>query len=466
MNNNVKALKSSIWYTISIFLTSGVGFFTTPIFTRLLSQKEYGLYNNYASWSSIVFIVVTLNLQTTLISARYDHENHFDDYIFSCLALSFVSTVAWAIIFNVFADYFLKFLGISRFHLNVMFVYLLFIAPVTMFQTRERYSYEYKKTVLISVVLSIGTALLSVILVVVMPNKLTGRILGASLPAIIIGIFVILYFILNRKKVIISYWKYALLICIPYIPHAFSLTLLNSMDRVMINKWCGAEQTAFYSLAYSCSVIVTMLLTALNSAFAPWLGEKLALKKYEEIKYFSKKYIWLFFYLAVGIMLLAPELMLILGGRSYIDAMYVLPPVIMGSVCQFLYTLFVNVEQFSKKTGWMAIATVLAASMNYILNFILIPRFGYIAAAYTTLISYLFLLLEHMYLVYSIKLNVVYSYKTVSMAVLTGLIITVLINVLYSHDFVRYLIIVLYATIIIVVYIKYKEILLELYRNT
>lgn len=86
-NNNVKALKSGIWYTAAKFITKGIGFITTPIFTRLLSHNDYGLYSNYAAWLSTLTVFATLNLGASFISARFDHEKDFDGYISSTLVL-------------------------------------------------------------------------------------------------------------------------------------------------------------------------------------------------------------------------------------------------------------------------------------------------------------------------------------------------------------------------------------------
>ena len=97
---NVKAFKSGIWYTASNFLVKGIAFLTTSIFSRLLTKADFGLYNNYISWLSIATILVTLNLDSTLISARYDYEKRFDEYIFSVLALSTISTAIWFVVVN------------------------------------------------------------------------------------------------------------------------------------------------------------------------------------------------------------------------------------------------------------------------------------------------------------------------------------------------------------------------------
>lgn len=87
MSNNKKALKSGVWYTAANFLMKSLAFITTPIFTRMLSKEQYGAFQNFASWQGIFAVFVTLNLGTTLISARYDFKKDLDRYITSMLAL-------------------------------------------------------------------------------------------------------------------------------------------------------------------------------------------------------------------------------------------------------------------------------------------------------------------------------------------------------------------------------------------
>lgn len=455
--SNEKAFKSGIWYTISNFFVKGIAFLTTPIFTRLLTRTEFGLYNNYVSWLAIFTILVTLNLESTLISARYDYEKEFDEYILSVLSLSTLSTVAWFLVVNIFSETFVSLLGMDLVYIDAMLVYLLFLPAVSLFQARERYLFEYKKTVATSLFVAIGTALLSVLLVVNMQNNLTGRIVGSIGPTVLLGIVLFIYFLKKGKRILLSYWKYALPVCLPFIPHLLSLTLLNSTDRVMITRWCGAEENAIYSLAYTCGSMVTMLMTSMNSAYAPWLGEKLKAGKHDEIRKFSKKHILGFTFLATGIMAVAPEALYILGGKAYQEAKYVMAPIAMGCVCQFIYTMFVNVEQFKKKTVGMAIASVIAALVNLVLNYIFIPKVGYIAAAYTTLVGYMVLLGIHMFLVYKLNLSDVYDYKVIVNMVLVMLGITFFMNAMYSFSFVRYIFIGTYVLICALLLVRNKN---------
>ena len=459
MNNNSKALKSGLWYTIANFLTRAVGIITTPIFTRLLTHEEFGLYNNYTSWLSLATIVVTLNLESTFISARFDYKEKFDEYIFSTLCLSSASAFIWIFILNLCSDWAVLHLGIDKIYLNCMMIYLLFYPAINIFQVRERFKYEYKVSVALSFIITIGTALISVCLVLWLPDKLMGRIFGSSIPSIIVGLVLYLYIYHKGRHIKICYWKYALPICLPYIPHLLSLSVLNSVDRIMITKLCGAEDNALYSLAYTASCVVSILLTSLNTAYSPWLGEQLNAKRFDEIKAFSKKYIIIFSGLALGIMLISPEIILVLGGNTYMEAKYVMPPVMLGCVCQFLYTMFVNVEQYYKKTIGMAVASVSSAIINYVLNYIMIPKYGYIAAAYTTLISFLWLQLVHMFLVYRIGHSNVYNYKFIFFAVIIMTLVSVGVNFLYEHMILRFILLTAYIVLLCVcVYVNRNKI--------
>lgn len=464
-NNNVKALKSGVWYTFSNLVTKSIGFLTTPIFTRLLSRNDYGLYSNYSSWLQTFTVFATLNLGASFISARYDYENGFDGYVSSTLVLSSIVTGIWAILINIFSGFFSSLMGVDIQYINVMIIYLLLFSAVDMFQMRERYYFKYKTTVATSLIIAIMTALLSVLLVVNLENKLFGRIIGSAVPTIFVGALLYILLIKRGKKVNFKYWGYALPLCVPYIPHVLSLSLLNSMDKMMITRICGAEENALYSVAYSCGAIVTMLVSSLNNAFAPWLGEKLHFQEYGEIRRVSRSYIMIFTFLVCGIMLVSPELLLFMGGKSYSEAIFVMPPVALGCVCQFLYTMYVNIEQFSKKTVGMAIASVMAALSNFILNMIFIPIFGYIAAAYTTLASFLILLLIHMWLVRKMDLLKVYSYKLMFGVIGALGVYTVLIHFLYMNSMVRYAVFAVYIIVAAVLFFRYKDMMLRIIKR-
>lgn len=454
---NCKAFKSGVWYTACNFVIKTIGFITTPIFTRLLTQAEFGLYNNYTSWISLFSIFVTLNLEASLISARQDYEDKFHDFIYSLALLTLTIGSIWTLVIVTFQNSISLFTGIDNVYLYTMAYYCAFIAIINLYQARERYEYGYKKTILVSTVLTLSTTLLSVLLVVILPNRLFGRICGVVVPSLVIG--VVLFLLLYNKCMysITSYWKYAITICLPYIPHILAGSVLGSMDRVMIQRYCGSEYTALYSLAYNCGIIVTVLTQSVNSAFSPWLIDKLIDNKIAEIKKVSKVYAAAFVYATVGIMLVAPEILLFLGGKDYRAAVFVITPIIMGCVCQFLYTMYANLEQIKKKTLGMAIGTMIAALINYLLNYAFIPRYGYIVAAYTTLVGYLILLLIHMYLVKTISMGHIYSNKHNIFLAIVGIAIMSFVSFSYTVPTVRVVAVIIYGLMTLCILFKYRK---------
>ena len=53
MNNNKKAIKSGIYYTLANFISKGLLLISTPIFARLLTKNEFGDYSNFTSWMTL-----------------------------------------------------------------------------------------------------------------------------------------------------------------------------------------------------------------------------------------------------------------------------------------------------------------------------------------------------------------------------------------------------------------------------
>ena len=126
----------------------------------------------------------------------------------------------------------------------------------------------------------------------------------------------------------------------------------------------------------------------------------------------------------------------------------------------YAYNLFADFEFYFEKTKSLALATVVGAIMNIILNFIFIKLFGYIAAGYTTLICYMLYTVLHYVFMRKIcnnKLNGKQPYDT---RILLGITIVFLLLgfttlFTYGNSIVRY---VFVSIIIIALAINYRKI--------
>lgn len=455
--DNKTVVKSAFWYTASNVLIKALSVITIPIFARMLSVDDFGYYNNYTSWLAVMTIVVSLSLEATLINAKKDFEDDLKNYVYSMALLSVLSASIWLVIALIALPFFETTFILQGRYVICIFIYLLFFPCITLFQTWERFVYKYKVTVALSILLSCSVALLSVMGAYFFTDKLAGIIYGRTLPPVLMGLAIVLYLKKEKSCLKLSYWKYALPIVWPYIPHLLAGTVLGAMNKIFITRICGAEANGFYSLAYNVGLVVTIFITSLNGAFAPWLGDNLKNKAYDRIRKVARPYIVLFSLLTVLAALLAPEALFILGGEKYLEAIYVIPPIMISCVFQFIYGLYVNIEQYEKKTVGMAAATISAAVLNIVLDIVFLPRFGYISAAYATVISYIWLLLVHMRLVFKLGFKNVYDNKfNLCGAILVSCFI-VLISFCYVYPVIRWSLFFLIILIIGFFGIKFKE---------
>ena len=83
-----KVVRAGIAYTIGNVLLRGIAFLTLPIFTRILTTQEFGLFNVYVSYETILTIFSGVCLYGSLRTAWYDYRTSFDQYVSSILTLS------------------------------------------------------------------------------------------------------------------------------------------------------------------------------------------------------------------------------------------------------------------------------------------------------------------------------------------------------------------------------------------
>lgn len=459
-------LKSGLWYTISNFAFRAVAFITTPIFARILTQSEYGQYNNFASWISLLVIFATLDVQTSVIRAKLDFENDLKKYTLSALVLSSTVTILFYVVFLLNQDFLADLMGIEAKYFHIMFIYIFFISAYNVYITYERANYRYKLFSLLTGLSIVGACLFSLVLVLLLPNKLDARIYGWYLPYAVLGFALYCILIKRGKGIKLKYIKYALSFNLPLIPHLLSMELLSSSDRIMITRMCGAEFTAIYSIAYIVSNIMYILLDSMNKAWAPWFLDTLKSGDREVIKKSATPYFSLFVALILCALFIAPELILILGGSNYMDGIYVLPPLIVGVVFQFVYTMYVQVEYYEKKVKIISIATIIAAALNIVLNFVFIPIFGFAAAGYTTMIGYICLLLIHYHTARSLGYGDIFDKNKICFVlVMMVLLIPVFIE-LYSFILLRYLLFVVYLVVVVYALFKNKNGIIKIIKRS
>lgn len=459
-------VKASFWFLICAFLQKGISFITTPIFTRLMSTAEYGQYNVFTSWMSILSVIVTLNLFSGVYTrGLVTFENKKKEFSSSFQGLTLTLVIIWTVIYWSFHSMWNKTFDLTTIQMLLMFLTIWCNAVFSFWSVEQRVDLKYKSLVIITVLSSLAKPIAGIIFVLYAEDKVTARILGVTLVEVVCytGFF---FLQLKRGKKFFSktVWKHALSFNIPLIPHYLSSSVLNSADRIMIRSMVGESEAGIYSLAYSISMIMVMFNTALMQTIEPWMYKKIRDNEVEDISHVAYPSFILIAAVNLTLIAIAPEAVAFFAPEEYYEAIYVIPPIALSVFFMFSYTFFAVFEFYFQKTHFVAIATSAGAVLNIILNYIFINIFGYYAAGYTTLFCYIIYAAMHYIFMRKIcreYLNGLHPYNIKNhlgiIVVFLGLGFYLLFT--YSRIWLRYLLI---AVLMMLLFVKRQTVIEEI----
>lgn len=391
--------KASLWYTIGNYCLKGIGFITVPIFSRLMSTTDFGIYNTFIAYEGILYLFIELALHESLKSAKYKFENQIDSYASSVSLIPMLIFTLCEVLAVLFFKQLSELLRLDAISIVILIWYSFCSGFVIFYRYRIALDYDYSEYIKLSAFNAIANVVISIFLMLTLyaDSRYMGRVLGGTLAYSFVTVYIIIrLFRKSKPKVNIQYWKYGLKIGIPIIPHGLAQVLLLQFDRIMINSFVGSGAAGLYSFAYTIYSLIQITATSLETAFAPWVFEQLHDGDNEKNVQRIGTCFMLFIAGVVTVtMLISPELIDILGGVKYRESFFSTLPVLLGGFFAMAYCIPAVIEYYYEKTVYTSIGTAIAAVMNISLNALLIPRYGYIAAAYTTLFSYVVYFVLH-----------------------------------------------------------------------
>lgn len=383
-------MKVSTSYFICSVLQRGLSFITLPLFTRLLTTEQYGQATLYSSWGGLFAIFLTLNLAWgSFGTAMMKYEDRRDEYISSTQGIFLLLSAVFLSIYLPFKNVFNKLFQMPTFFVVLLVVEQIASNFVLLWSGKKRYEFKYKSVIALTLGTSVLCPLVAYFLVISSQEKGWARIFGNACVIIISGAVIFIINLVRGKKLFNKeFWKYAFGFNIPLVPYYLSQMIFNQSDRIMISHYTGTGDAALYGVAYALAMILTFVTGAINNSYIPWLYGKIKLGTQKENHNISNMLSLMMASLILIIIWFAPEIILILAGKQYAQAVYVVPPVAMSLLLTF-YTGFATDIEFYYEEKWLLVfASIGAAVLNIILNALFIPRFGFVVAGYTTLVSY------------------------------------------------------------------------------
>ena len=438
-----------------------VGLLVIPLYTRLMQPEQYGQYAVFLSYYSIVSVFTSLGLYNYVVNngiIKYGDKK--DAFVTSLAGLIICNTFIYVILYFIFQNQWLNFTGITTWIMAALFIECIFMPCYELWSAKLRFEYQYKPIIKTAICTCLLIPAISLPLIIVCEEKgaaaIWGRVIGYS----IVGLFALVNLIkadntLYKK----SYWHYALKFNLPLLPHFLAIILLNSADKIMVERICGADKAGIYSLAFSLSLAFQFVNQAINASLVPYIYLKLKSKIYDGIKEISLSLLFVIACLNILLVLIAPEIIVILGTEEYKEACYIIPSVAITNILLFIFNLFVNIEYFYEENKYIPMVTVLCAVFNIGVNSIVIKQFGYLAAGYTTLATYLLYALGHCLLMmkachkHKIDVKEIYDIRNIIKIVMSCIIISFCVLNIYDDGYLRTLIIFI-IILYLIFYIK------------
>lgn len=191
--------------------------------------------------------------------------------------------------------------------------------------------------------------------------------------------------------------------------NSLAISIYVNLDTTMLGWIKGTREVGLYSAAVKIYTVIKGVLAAIYQVSIP----RLSMAAESNLDEFKKIFTSLCAYLSllltpigVGLFVLSPYILKIMGGVEYLPATNTLRILAVSLIIAILGGLVTACLNISIKRERINLeATALSATMNFLLNLVFIPHWGIEGAAFTTLLS------EVVVLVYCcIKTKNIYQY--------------------------------------------------------
>ena len=393
-------LKHSFIYSISNLATKASGVILLPIYSSFFSVSEFGILGILEITISIFTETLNFGLGQALI--MLSNQNEYSEKRKSIFYTLSLASLLIVVVFIVLGEIALPivasiFKNTSEFYFFLkLSLYIISIRVINLFFSNKLRTDEKSFWYTSSNLLKLGLTLGFIILFVAFKKMGISGVLYSYLISEIIIFFLLLPSMIKSMQVHFekNFIGTAIKFGFPLIFTTIAMLILNVSDRYILKYFTNYKELGLYDLGYRISGVVNMfIIMPFNLALMP-----IAYKIYKQEgdkRYFSKLLTYLTFllvWISLVISLFSEYIIKIFAlNPEYWGAAKVIP-IIVFSYIFFGMRIVANIGMLlTKKTKSLALITIYASLLNIVLNIIFIPKYGMMAAAYSTLISFIFL---------------------------------------------------------------------------
>lgn len=402
-------------YGLSSILGRLLNYLLVPIYTRVFLPAEYGVVTELYAYASFFMIVFTYGMETAYFrfaSQQQDKKNIFSTTILSLLGSSAILVLLIYFFSGSLAEMMTRVTSQSSSDYQryiIWFALILAADSITSIpfaQLRiENKAFRFVFIRMAGIAVNIGLNLFFLVLCPKLnPESWLASLYNPSLGVeyvfisnLVSSAVTLLLLLPEFRSMKFSFdkklWNEMLIYALPLLIAGFAGMINETIDRIFLKylvpgKAEALTQLGIYGACYKVSILMTLFIQTFRYAAEPFFfshAEKEDAKKTYALvmNYFVITCSVIF----LGVMLYMDFVKYFIG-EEYRSGLKVVPILLMANLCLGVFYNLAIWYKLTSKTKWGAYLALIGAAITLLLNFILIPRMGYMGAAWATLVCY------------------------------------------------------------------------------
>lgn len=380
-------------FSIGPVISAIISFITVPITTYLVSPDDFGKSAMYIMGCSITSVFIFLGLDQAYIREYNTHKNKSELFWSALLVPLIFSFIVGAIYISFYESISkIMFDSVERYIIVILSISLPFLIIDRFNMLILRMEEKAKVYSLFSIINKLLALVILIPYLVFIDRSFKG-IITASFINLVIVCFIEVFFVKHVWGVKVSFnlplFKVLLRFAIPLIPASVIGWLFTSMDRIALREWSTFAEIGIYSAAFKIVTVLSLIQTSFSTFWAPtayrWNENNVSKDKYvkvSEILLTTMSMIFIF-------IVLFKDIIIKLLSSDYAAASKSVPFLLLFPI---MYTVSETTTlgiPFSRKTSYNILISIVAALVNYLFNYLLVPRYGSMGASIATGIAYI-----------------------------------------------------------------------------
>ncbi len=410
---NKKKFKINLsWLIFDKVFRASLNILLSVILARGLGPENYGILNYLLAFIFLFSSLSSLGMNqvlTNLIIKSKKINNH--EVIMGAYYLRFILSLLSYFVFLILINYLNK----ENFYYNfslILGIGIILKSCEIFFSYFEAKSFS--KYIVISQSLGIVISAIFIIFSIINKLDLIFIYYGLVVDVFVVFVFVNLFYYSQTQNFLVrfnfSYVKKLILKSLPVLISTISIILYMRIDQIMINNMVGEYDLGLYSVSVRYIEIFHFIPKIIMISILPIL---LLNKKYVYNLLILNSYIFKLALIIVVIIFFSSEYLIpLIFGDVYQKS--VTTTQILSFSIIFVFYGVVNEHWYISKNlqKFYAINVFIGAVMNIILNFFFISKFGINGAAYSTVVTYFFIVFIFDYLNYETRNLLMVKFKS------------------------------------------------------